>query len=62
MKEGRAAYAGAPSPAALRAHFPAHEGGEHGDEALLSALSEAPPAPPSPGLRPRSDTGGHRDG
>ena len=45
MREGRAAYAGAPTPAALRAHFPQRDGGEqeqHVDEGLLSALGGAP--------------------
>ena len=58
MKEGRAAYAGAPTPAALRAHFPQREGDEHEDEALLSALSgAAPDAPASPAPTPRSRCG-----
>ena len=66
MREGRAAYAGAPTPAALRAHFSPQEGGageQHVDEGLLTALSEARgetgaggQATPSSAQRSRSGT------
>ena len=45
MRDGAAAYVGAPTPAALKALFPAADAAESVDDVLFSALSGAPAAP-----------------
>ncbi len=62
MREGAAAFAGAPTPDALRSLFPQREDEEHVDETLLSALSSAPSggassSPAAPWSPPRSRSG-----